>query len=289
MNVKNLTSFVVRTDTINEYLKEISKYKPLTAQEEKDLFAAYEDATEEKKKEIKDKIILSNMRFNYAVAKRYSNGDILPDLINVGFIGMCEAFEEYDWRRDVRFYTFASYYIRRAINAYLVKENMTVRQKNYARIAPKVKKIESDYYAKTGRMPSATEVISILKSEYNIEVKDEADIYGTRVDRIDAYLGDDEDNTFENSAEFNDVTAVDNGYETKSDKDNLSYALSEAMNALTERERTIISMAYGYNHSREYKDKEIAERIGLTSERVRQLRHAAVKKMRSAYLAAENR
>lgn len=288
MNVKNLAKFVSRSEGLNEYVKEISKYKPLSGQEEKDLFAKYESSTtEEEKKEIKDKIILANMRFNFAVAKRYSTGEILPDLINVGFIGMCEAFDEYDWRRGVRFYTFAQYYIRRAINHYLVKENMTVRQKNYARIAPKVKKIENEYYAKTGRAPSAAEIISILKSEYNIEVKDENDIYGTRVDRIDAYLGDDEDNTFEDSAEFNEVTSVDNEFDTECDTANLSYALSKAMSALTEREKTIISMAYGYNHSREYKDKEIAERLGLTSERVRQLRHGAVKKMRSAYLAAD--
>jgi DNA-directed RNA polymerase sigma subunit (sigma70/sigma32) len=58
------------------------------------------------------------------------------------------------------------------------------------------------------------------------------------------------------------------------------------MKVLTDREKTIVSMAYGYGYTREYKDKEIGAALGLTSERIRQLRHGAVKKLRSAYLAA---
>ena len=66
--------------------------------------------------------------------------------------------------------------------------------------------------------------------------------------------------------------------------------LNEAMKVLTDREKTIVSMAYGYGgYVREYKDKEIGAALGLTSERIRQLRHGAVKKLRSAYLAASER
>lgn len=288
MNVKNVTNFVVKNDTLNEYLREICKYKPLSREKERELFMEYKNCEDDdRRQQIKDTIILSNLRFNFAVAKRYDNGDLLPDLINVGFLGMCEAFDEYDLEKETRFYTWAQFYIRRAINAYLVKENMPVRQKNYARIAPKVKKIENDYILKTGRAPSPAEVIALLKSEYGITVKDEFDIYGTRVDRIDAFIGDDEDNTFENSTVFNEKTAVENGFEEDVDYEDLSYAMNQALKSLDDREKRIICLAYGYGCSREYKDKEIAEKLGLTSERVRQLRHGAIKKMRSAYVKAE--
>ena len=279
MNVNNVTNFVVRTDTISEYLKEINKYKPLGVQEERDLFAEYEDAAEDRKQEIRDIIILSNLRFNFAVAKRYNNGDLLPDLVNVGYLGLCEAFEKYNWREDVRFYTYAQYYIRRAIYAYMVKENLLVRPKGSVRIAPKVKKIENDFFLKNGRKPYPVEIVDILRRDYQMEV-DELDVIGIRVDKIDSYLGEDDDNTFEKSPVFNEKTAVDNAFDEAVEQEDSNYQISEAMKALTEREQTIIRMAFGYGYNREYKDKEIGEKLGLTSERVRQLRHGALKKMR---------
>ena len=290
MNIKNVTNFVVRTDTINSFVNEISKYTVPTAQEERDLFVRYEDADDENEKiEIRNEIISRNLGFVYAVAKRYAHDDLLPDLINTGMLGMYEAFEKYDWRSGNRFSTLAVWYIRRAINAYLNKENMVVRQKNGARIVPKVKKIENDFYLRNGRWPTSNEVVDILKNEFGIEA-DSVDIYGTRVDRIESYIGDEEDNTFEKSPAFNERTATDNGFDENSETDATRYALNEAMKVLTDREKTIVSMAYGYGgYVREYKDKEIGAALGLTSERIRQLRHGAVKKLRSAYLAASER
>ena len=289
MNIKNVTNFVVRNDTINAFVNDINKYEVMTAQEERDLFAKYEATEdEEEKTSIRNEIICRNLRFVYAVAKRYDYNELLPDLINTGMIGMYEAFEKYDWRSGNRFSTLAVWYIRRAITAYLNKENMVVRQKNGPRIIPKVKKIENDYFLRNGRWPTSTEVVDILKREFNIDA-DDVDIYGTRVDKIDSYIGDEEDNTFEKSPVFNEKTATDNDYDVDIDTAATRYALTEAMKSLTERERTIVSMAYGYGYNREYKDKEIGAKLGLTSERIRQLRHGAIKKLRSAYLATSER
>jgi len=311
-----MTNFVVRTDTISEYLKEINKYKPLSPKQEEDLFTEYKECkdwvevcdlalvdgnytdedtaewmnrkheNEERMQQIRDIVILSNLRFNFAVAKRYSNGDILPDLVNVGFLGMCEAFETYDLSKEVRFYTWASYYIRRAIHGYLVKENLLIRPKGSVRIATKVKKIENEFFLKNGRKPYPVEIVDILRRDYQMEV-DELDVLGVRIDKIDAYLGEDDDNTFEKSPVFNEKTAVDNDYDSETEVESANYALSEAMKALTDREQMIIKMAFGYGYPREFKDKEIGEKLGLTSERVRQLRHGALKKMRQVCVNIE--
>lgn len=290
MDITNITNFVVRNDTINAFVAEINKGTVPTAQEEKDLFVQYESAkSEEEKLKIRNDIIFRNMRFVYAVAKRYSTDDTLPDLINTGVLGMIQAFDDYDWRSGNRFTTLAVWYIRRAINGYLNKENLLVRPKNGPRIIPKVKKIENDFYLNNGRKPTSTEVCEILKRDFGIEVKDELEIYGTHVDKIEQHLGDDDDNTFEKSSAFVERTAVENEYESESDRDATRYALNEALKVLSDRERTVVCMAYGYGYDRDYKDAEIGDELGLTSERVRQLRHSAVKKMRSAYLAAEER
>lgn len=292
MNVKTMTTYVVRNDNLDQYLKEISKFKILTAQEERDLFVKLEEAeTEEEKTAIRNEIINSNLRLNFAIAKRYSTGDILPDLINVGVIGMYQAFEEgnFDWRRGTRWTTLAQYYIRRAILAYLGKENILVRPKNGMHIAPKVKKIENDFLLKNGRRPYPIEVIDILRRDYGIDVKDEIDIYGQRFDSIDDYIGEEEENTFEKSGYFNEKTSVENEYERTAEKDAATETVNEMMKVLTERERNIISMAFGYGYTREYKDREIGNAIGLTSERVRQIKKEAIKKMKAAAVAAENK
>ena len=310
MNVTNSSNiFVVRTDSVKRFLNDINKVKVMTAQEEKDLFAKYfaskarvesvknsmlPDSTkasiiaqeEQTQTEIRNEIILRNQRFNFAIAKRYDNNSIIMDLVNVGTLGMYEAFEKYDPSEGVRFCSLANWYIRRAINAFLVKENLTVRTTNNTRVMPKVKKIENEFFLLNGRKPSGPEVMDILLEKYGIEVAAESDIYGARVESIDATFNEEDDNTFEKCADFVNATASVNEYEASMENESLSDAMRMALKGLNERERTIISMSCGYGYSKEYKDKEIAEVLGLTSERVRQIRHLAKTKLAKAYTAA---
>jgi RNA polymerase sigma factor (sigma-70 family) len=310
MNIKAYeNSITIRTDAVKRFLSDIQKTKVITSAEEKSLFSKYEDsvnrvnevkasnmpaataaniiAKEEKlQNEIRNEIILRNQRFNFAVAKRFNNGDILMDLVNVGTIGMYEAFQKYDYKEGVRFCSFAVWYIRRAINAYLVKENLSVRTTNNTRIMPKVKKIENDFFLKNGRKPSGVEVMDILMDKYGIEVAVESDIYGTRMESIDAYFGDETDNTFDKSEEYNNATASYNDYENEVENESLSLSMRRAMKVLSERERTIICMANGIGYNKDYKDKEIGEELGLTSERVRQLRNSAQTKLAAALSVA---
>lgn len=309
MNITNkAASFIVRTETVKNYLSAINKAKLMTAQEEKEMFAKFEESKirleeiknsdmpyVEKQMAIKEEsdlqtkicneIILRNQRFNFAVAKRYDNNEILMDLVNVGTIGMYEAFEKFDYKEGVRFCTFASWFIRRAINSYLQRENISVRTANNTKILPKVKKIENEFILNNGRYPTSTEVIEILFEKYQIEVSNEAEIYGVQVESIDDVLSDDEENTVEKTTEYNNATASYNDYENDINSESYSRQIQKAMMSLSEKEKTIICMSTGYGYSKEYKDKEIAEIIGLTSERVRQLRHSAKQKFAAAYNA----
>lgn len=307
MNVKNTTNHIVRTNANQAYLRDIKKYPVMTKQEEIDLFAKYEDsverlnsvksmencpekasiiAREEKiQNDLRNEIIMRNQRFNFAVAKRYDNNEILMDLVNVGTIGMYEAFEKFNYKEGIRFCSFAVWFIRRAINAFLVKENLTVRTTNNTRYMPKVRKIENEFFLMNGRKPSGAEVIDILFEKYGLEVAAESDIYGVKMESIDASFGEDEDYTVEKSSEFAIVTASENGFEEQMENESLSESTRKALSVLNEREKTILCMSAGYGYAKEYKDKEIAEVLGLTSERVRQLRHSATKKFAAAYKA----
>ena len=307
MNITNSSNYVVRNDLTQAYLRDIKKYPLMTKQEEMDLFTKYEDSVERLKSvqsmengpqkasiitreekiqnDLRNEIIMRNQRFNFAVAKRYDNNEILMDLVNVGTIGMYEAFEKFDYREGIRFCSFAVWFIRRAINAFLIKENLTVRTTNNTRYMPKVRKIENEFFLKNGRKPSGTEVMDILLEKYGVEVAAESDIYGVKVESIDASLGDEDDFTYEQCSEFAVATAIENGFEEEVENESLSAATKRALSILNDREKTILCMSAGYGYAKEYKDKEIAEVLGLTSERVRQLRHSATKKFAAAYKA----
>lgn len=307
MNITNTSNFIVRNDLTQAYLRDIKKYPLMTKQEEMDLFTKYEDSVERLKSvqsmengpqkasiiareekiqnDLRNEIIMRNQRFNFAIAKRYDNNEILMDLVNVGTIGMYEAFEKFNYKEGIRFCSFAVWFIRRAINAFLVKENLTVRTTNNTRYMPKVRKIENEFFLKNGRKPSGTEVMDILLEKYGVEVAAESDIYGVKVESIDASLGEDDDFTYEKCSEFAVATAIENGFEEEVENESLSAATKRALSILNDREKTILCMSAGYGYTKEYKDKEIAEVLGLTSERVRQLRHSATKKFAAAYKA----
>lgn len=314
MTLTNSSNFVVRTDVVKAYLKDINAVTLMTKQEEMELFKKYEESVERLEcvkadasyfsrdeynsivareesiqEEIRNEIILRNQRFNFAVAKRYDNNEILMDLVNVGTIGMYEAFNEYKLSKGVRFCSFAVWYIRRAINAYLLKENLTIRTTNNTRYLPKVRKIENEFFLKNGRKPCASEVMDILLEKYGIEVASSADLYEVRTNSIDDTCSDEDDFTVEKSSEFAISTASYNSYEETIENESKANYIKNALKVLSEREKTIICMSTGYGYDREYKDAEIGEVVGMSSERVRQLRHSVTKKLAAAYSAAASK
>lgn len=292
--------FIEKTIVNDAFVTDLRRIKPLTAQEEKSLFKAIEDSknrveaakdsdnyfqvktVEDKiQLDIRNEIIARNQYLNYAIAKRYNNTNIVMELVSVGTIGMIEAFDKYDYTQDVRFCTYATYYIRRAINAYVTKENLMIRTTNDSKIISKVKNIENSFFAKEGRYPSVNEIKEILATKYNIKNVNNSDLNMADIASIDGPLSPDDDYAVENAIEYNTKSASYNDYvetENIEDKQNI---INIYLSMLSERERVILSMSTGYGYDREYKDEEIAEVLELSYERVRQLKNAAVKKLQA--------
>ena len=187
-NVTGKTGGFIEKTIINDgFVSDLRKIKPITAEQERELFIAIDESKKRVEaakgqdnyihvKTIEDKIqldlrneiIARNQYLNYAIAKRYNNTDNVMDLVNVGAIGMIEAFDKYDYTQNVRFCTYAIYYIRRAINAYLNKENLMIRTTNDSKLISKVKNIENIFFAKEGRYPTTAEIKYILAKDYTI-------------------------------------------------------------------------------------------------------------------------
>lgn len=291
--------FIEKTVVNDNFVADLRRIKPLTAEMERDLFAQIEASKQRVKMSegsyqvkmeedqiqlnLRNEIISRNQYLNYAIAKRYNNTDIVMDLVNVGTIGMIEAFDSYDYKKNVRFCTYATYYIRRAINAYLSKENLMIRTTNDAKLLSKVKKIENTFFATEGRYPTASEIQDILKNKYDIQNVDAMDLSMADVTSIDASYASDEDGKYgvDNSVDYNAKTAAYNNSINEEDIEDKRNIINTFLSKLPERDRIIMAMAAGYGYDRDYKDYEIGEILDLTSERVRQIRLAASKKLQA--------
>jgi RNA polymerase primary sigma factor len=299
-NITGKTGGFIEKSVINDnFVSDLRRIRPLTADMEKELFGkieaskkrveaalgsnnytAVKQAEEKIQLDIRNEIISRNQYLNYAIAKRYDNTELVMDLVNVGAIGMIEAFEKYDYNKDVRFCTYATYYIRRAINAYLTKDNLMIRTTNDAKLISKVKRIENVFFAKEGRYPTPEEIKDILANDYDIKDVDTLDLTMANVTSIDGAVSDD-DNEFvvENTVDYNEKTAAYNGVMEEEDMEEKRNTINMFMKILSDRERTILFMSTGYGYDRDYKDYEIGEELELTSERVRQIRLATIKKL----------
>jgi RNA polymerase primary sigma factor len=284
MNLNNSKNGYISTDhNISAYLKEINQYKVLTQAEETELVEKMLSGDMEAKKTL----IAANQRFVYAVAKRYGNNDNVLDLVNEGNIGLIQALETFDPSKGNRFLSYAIWYIRREINSYLNNDNLLIRKTNNTKTVYKLSKIKSKFFSEHNRYPDVDEIAAILEDEYGLKIKDKTDLLDITTTSISTCFDDEDSRAFENSQYFTDRTSVENEYQGEIDKEYNSSVSGALMSILSERESTIVRMAFGIGYNKEYTNHEIGEEIGMTAERVRQIKGSAIEKMKK-YAVAEH-
>lgn len=282
MNLKERkTGFITADQTINAYLKDINRYKVLSAAEEAELVKKMREGDES----AREKLTTANLRFVYAVAKRYANSDNLLDLVQEGNTGLLTALNAFDPEKGTRFLSCAVWYITRSILAHLNGENAIIRKTNNTKTVYKIPKIKEKFYAENNRYPDVDELAAILEADYGLKIKDKTDLLDVSTTSISTCFDDEDARAFENTPYFTEKTAVDNDYLPEMDKEFNSVVSGALMSSLTEREQVIIRMAFGIGYNKEYTNAEIAEEIGMSSERVRQLKNGAIEKMRKLAVA----
>lgn len=279
------TNYFERTDILKRYHDDIRKYVPLTIDEELKLIKIYHTTlSKEEKEKAKNKILCANQRFALGVAKRWATNENIMDLISEANIGMMEALEEYDVSQNVKFITFAVYYIRRAINNYMIKNGNMVRKNNAAKTFHLMSQITNKFIQNEMRQPTSDEIIDILNKEYDIKIKDKNDILNIQVSSIDGDCSSDEDDVnIGTIIEYNEVSASNNECETKSEQEFAQKLVKSAIEKLSSKEQEVIKYAFGIGHIREYELNEIAEKMGFTSERIRQIKNTALEKIKKEY------
>lgn len=213
-------------DLLKSYYASLKKCKPISKEEEFDLLKKAKNGDTE----ATNKIVESNLRFVWSVAKCYSNQGVpLLDLISEGNMGLFKALEKYDLDSGIKFITYAVYWVRLYI---------------YNLITDKNKK-------------NNTEVDFGDNNDLLVQEK-----FG---DKLDSFITDD--------------GLIDEDNDSKKKK-----MIEELMKVLTKREKSVVESYFGLNNEKEMDLSEMSEKMGVSIERVRQIKKSALRKMRTEYL-----
>lgn len=278
------TDFIERTDTLKRYYDDIRRYPLLSHEAELRLFEKLKHGTKEEKKRAKSAIINANQRFVVAIAKKFGNNENVLDLISEGNIGLMEAVEKFDASKGVKFSTFAVWYIRRAINVYNIYNGALVMKTNITKTYHVMSQAVNKFVQKEHRQPTSEELKDSLLSDYNIRVKDGLDTADAKFISIDDSSNElDDSQNFKDINLFNNINSSVNNYEDDVESEFNKHLADVILKKLKPIEQEIIKMSFGIGCDREYELNEISEKIGLSKERVRQLKSSSLEKLKAEY------
>jgi RNA polymerase primary sigma factor len=248
----------INQDEIQMYLKDIRKIKVMTPEREKELaeLISADDITDIERDKIHQELLEGNLRFVITIAKQYQNqGMDLSDLIAEGNLGLMKAIKNFDWDRNLRFISYAVWWIKQSIIQCLNENSRTIRLP--------VNVIQDMHRAKK----------EIQKTNNELDEK-----FATLPKTIDLDMNINEDgDTLINLIENHDSERPDAVFDTQ---DVLKDKLREIMSILDERERFIVEDYFGLSGTPRTLE-DIGTDFNLTKERVRQIKEKALRKLRN--------
>jgi RNA polymerase primary sigma factor len=258
------------TDAMQLFLNEIRRYPLLTAAEEVELSKRIEQGDSE----AKERMINSNLRLVVSLAKKYQGNDLpLLDLIQEGILGLIRAAEKFDWRRGYKFSTYATFWIRQAIQRGIANKARTIRiPVHIGQRERKVARVGRELHAALGRPPTDEEIAE--KADVSVAEIEEIRDAARAVTSLDKPIGE------EGEAAFGDIMPSDEPEPEEEVEVSLrSEALHRALDQLPDRERQVVKLRFGVNGDDPTPLRETGRRMGLSPERVRQLEAKALKRL----------
>ena len=258
------------TDALQLFLNEVGRYKLLTADEE----VALAKRIERGDRQAKDLMINSNLRLVVSIAKKYQgHGLSLLDLIQEGIIGLIRAVEKFDWRRGFKFSTYATWWIRQAVQRGVANKAREIRiPVHIVDRERKIGRAERELTVKLGRSPTEDEIADAAKLPLKQirEVREAA----RAVTSLDKPVGEGEMSFGELFAGTEDPPEARIHVSLEQD------VLRRAVESLPDRQQEVVKLRYGLNGDADPQSlEEIGRRLGLTRERVRQLEADALRRL----------
>jgi RNA polymerase primary sigma factor len=258
------------TDALQLFLNEIRRYPLLTAAEEVELSKKIEQGD----LAAKERMINSNLRLVVSIAKKYQGQELsLLDLIQEGIFGLIRAAEKFDWRKGYKFSTYATFWIRQAIQRGLANKARTIRiPVHIGQRERKIVRAERELSATLGRDPRDDEIArhAELPLDQVEEVRDAA----RTVTSLDRPVGEEGDTALGDLLEGG-APPVDQEVEVSLSEQLLRQTIEE----LPETERDVIRLRFGLTGEDPQPLRETGRRLGLSAERVRQIESRALKRL----------
>ena len=265
------------SEALDKYLAEISHEPMVSIDEETELAQAIRKGGREGER-AKEKLVCANLRFVVSVAKQYQHQGLgLTDLIDEGNIGLVKAAEKFDETRGFKFISYAVWWIRQSIMQAIAEQSRIVRLPlNQVGAVSKINQVTSKFVQEHNRRPSIQELAQITGiDEQKIEQSLNADSHHMS---IDAPFAEDDDNSMADVLASGDDSRTDKQVDFESMASELNNVLK---NVLKEREIRIVKECFGIG-CHEKGLEEIGEEMGLTRERVRQIREKSILKIRES-------
>jgi len=243
------------SESVTLYLKDISKYPLLTVEQERELAVKAVNGD----KQAKDKLIESNLRFVVSIAKQYQGKGLeLEDLISTGNLGLIRAVDSFEPERELRFLSYAGWWIRDFIINEIINNGKAIRIPfNKTITINKINQALIQFETENERPPTADELAELLAMEED-SVKELMDM--TEVSIV------------------KDLTDLDVNY-TPDINNNQEFLKDFLSSLLTKTETRVLCESFGIG-TEEKEIKEIAEELEVTMERVRQIKNTAILKLR---------
>jgi RNA polymerase primary sigma factor len=271
-SAKSLGVYDADRDILDQYLYEVSKTPLLTAQQEVAIARKVRAGDDEAMQEL----VKRNLRFVISVAKKYQNrGMALTDLIGEGNVGLLTAARKFDPDQGVKFISYAVWWIRQAILASLARQGRTVRvplnrTADLSRIVRTAETLRQDLR----REPTPEELAAA--TGLALDVVQSLAALNTSDVRLDAPLDPEGDRAL-----IDRFIADEQGDAEEQAMDRfLSEEIEQALRTLAARDAKVLRLYFGLDGGREHTLEEIGGMLGVTRERVRQLRDRALKRLR---------
>jgi RNA polymerase primary sigma factor len=262
------------SEALDKYLVEIGRQPLVTIEEEIELAQAIRKGGREGER-AKERLVTANLRFVVSVAKQYQHqGLTLTDLIDEGNIGLVKAAEKFDETRGFKFISYAVWWIRQSILQAIAEQSRIVRLPlNQSGALSKINQEINRFEQVHQRRPSVTELAELTQiDEAKIEQTAKADSHHMS---IDAPFGEDDDNSMADLLASGDDSRTDKQVDYESLTSDLENVLRSV---LKDRELKIVRECFGIG-CQERGLEEIGAEMGLTRERVRQIREKSIAKL----------
>ena len=258
--------------SLDKYLADIARENMVTPEEEVMLAQRIKAGDEI----ALERLVRANLRFVVSVAKQYQNqGLSLPDLINEGNVGLIKAAQRFDETKGFKFISYAVWWIRQSILQAVAEQSRMVRLPlNQVGALSKIKKTSTRLEQLYHRQPTVREIAEELDlPEHKVTA---ALRMNAKEVSMDAPISDDDDMSLIDTLIPDGSISTDENIIRKFD----GTEIRRSMSILTDKEREIINLYFGIDVSHNYTLEEIAYRLDLTRERVRQIKDKALKKLK---------